>query len=117
MPSANEPEFQDEEWDEEFDELSRKFRQHINDFAEDHDLSFGTLAVLTMEMSLTARMLDYVTSVDKPSNAGLKLELDRYHREVEESVRMAKKGADEFLASTKEALAEARSTRDSDTPE
>jgi hypothetical protein len=59
-------------------------------------------------------MFDYVMSTEKPSGSGLKLDLDRYRRDVDESVRAAKKGADDFVAKAKEAIAEAEAD---DTPQ
>ena len=49
-------------------------------------------------------MTDYAISVEKPSTSGLKLELDRMHRDVDDLVRQCKLGADEFIARVKDEL-------------
>jgi hypothetical protein len=47
--------------------------------------------------------------VEKPSASGLKLELDRVRREIDDYVRSSKKSAEEFVAASKKALAETES--------
>jgi len=117
MARLDELDVDDEEVGQQFEELFDAFGEHVDKFADENELPFGIVSLLTMEMSVSARMIDYVTSVEKPSSSGLKLELDRYRREVDDAVRSAKKGADEFLASTKEMVAAARAQEDSDKPE
>jgi hypothetical protein len=46
--------------------------------------------------------------------AGLKLELDRFRGEVDEMVRGAKKGAEEFIGETKRLRAEAEGNGEAD---
>jgi hypothetical protein len=105
----------DEELDEAFDAVRKAFHDHLEEFRQEHaDMPYGILSALCAEMSVTARMLDYIDSVDKPSTAGLKLELDRLLRGFESTVRLAKKGADEFVSTSKQPLAEAEKERDSD---
>ena len=88
----------DEEIDERFDALVTALERAIEDFMDEHGASPGVLSPLLLRMTLTLRMSDYATSVEKPSGAGLKLELDRFRREVDEVVRDSKKAADEFVA-------------------
>jgi hypothetical protein len=87
--------------------LNTAFQDHVDAFRHERDLSFGMVSLLALRTSLTARMMDYVTWVEKPSSSGLKRELDRFFRDVEGGVRAAKKGADEFIAAFKQAELEA----------
>lgn len=48
----------------------------------------AVLSDLLFRPSLTMRMTGYVVSVAKPSGAGLKLDLDRFRRDVEERRRL-----------------------------
>src|SRR5437764_13087913 len=90
----------------EYDELRESLGTVVSDFCEKHELSQGALSLLLIELGITARMADYVLSVEKPSGSGLKLELDRFNREVNDLVRSSRKIADDFVASAKPALAE-----------
>jgi hypothetical protein len=53
-------------------------------------------------------MMNYAASVTKPSGGGLKLDLDRFRRDIEDLVRESKKNADRFIAETSEVIAAAR---------
>jgi hypothetical protein len=92
---------------EEFDRLSDLLFVHISDFVKEQEVGDELLALLMLHLAVTTRMMAYVVSVDKPSSFGLKLDLDRFRRDVDELVRKSKKGADEFIAQAKEALAQA----------
>ena len=54
------------------------------------------------------RMMNYVESVAKPSGGGLKLDLDRFHRDIEDLVRELKKNADRFVTESRQAIAAAK---------
>jgi uncharacterized protein YPO0396 len=98
----------DEELDDALDEVRSAFHELVEEFREEQaDMPYAILSVLCAEMSVTARMLGYIDEVDKPSAAGLKLELDRLLRGFESTVRQAKKGAEEYIARAKQAIAEA----------
>ena len=56
-------------------------------------------------------MTGYGLAVESPSAAGLKLDLDRLQKEVSELVRNAKKGAEEYIAQVKEAIAQAEAEK------
>ena len=47
------------------------------------------------------RMAAYGGGVEQPSVAGLKLDLDRFRRELDEGVRAAKKDAEAFIEEAK----------------
>jgi uncharacterized protein YPO0396 len=98
----------DEALDDALDEVRSAFHELVEEFREEQaDMPYAILSVLCAEMSVTARMLGYIDEVDKPSAAGLKLELDRLLRGFESTVRQAKKGAEEYIARAKQAIAEA----------
>ena len=89
----------------EFDRLSELLIQRVSEFAEEEDVPDAVLSELLFRLSLTMRMTGYVLSVAKPSGAGLKLDLDRFRREIEELMRTTKKDADPFVARAKLELA------------
>ena len=98
----------DEELDDALDEVRSAFHELVEEFREEQaDMPYAILSVLCAEMSVTARMLGYLDEVDKPSAAGLKLDLDRLLRGFESTVRQAKKGAEVYIATAKQAIAEA----------
>jgi hypothetical protein len=96
---------QDEE--NELEELFVAFNEHVHEFAQEHDLNDAVVSMLALRLSLATRMFDYMMSTENPSGSGLKLELDRFRRDVEDSVRAMRKGADEYVAQAKQAIAEA----------
>ena len=67
-------------------------------------------------MSVESHSIDFeridICDVEKPSGSGLKLDLDRFRREVDDALRHAKKGADEFIENIKPVLAAARAGDD-----
>src|ERR1700704_5323383 len=100
----DDPDFEGED---DFDRMLNMLHAHISEFAEEHDLPVGALSPLLLDLGVTSRMMDYVLSVEKPSGSGLKLELDRMRRDIDDLVRDCKRNADEFIAHSKEALEEA----------
>jgi hypothetical protein len=108
-PDASEQEIADE-----MEALFMAFHEHVQEFAQERELNDGMVSLLTLRLSLSARMFDYVMSTEQPSGSGLKLELERYRRDVDDAVRAARKGADDFVAKAREAIAEAEAD---DTPE
>ena len=104
----------DQETVEEFDRLLAAFQDHVDNFVQERELSFGVVSLLAAQMSLTMRMFDYVASAEKPSVTGLQGELDRFHGELGQAVQGAKQGAADFLEAASEALAEAEAQFDAD---
>ncbi len=94
--------------DDEYDRMRDMLDAHISEFAEEHDLPVGALSPLLLDLAVLTRMADYAMSVEKPSGSGLKLDLDRMHREVDHFVRDCKRHADEFVANSKDALQAAK---------
>jgi hypothetical protein len=98
----------DDELDQAFDEVRKAFQEHVEEFrVETADMPYDVLSMLCAEMSVTTRMLHYIDSAEKPSAAGLKLELDRLLRGFESTVRLGKKRAGEFVTMAKQEIAEA----------
>ena len=50
-------------------------------------------------------MVAYAATAAKPSGGGLKLDLDRFRRDIENLIRETKKDADGFIATAKESIA------------
>jgi len=85
-------------FEEAYDEHREALFDMISDYAEENELEDGLLLGLLLDLAVTTRMVVYAHGVDKPSSGGLKLELDRFLKEVSEHVREVKKGSDEFIA-------------------
>lgn len=83
-------------------------------YADEHDLSDSFLAHLVSDVGLSLRMVAYAAETEKPSAGGLKLDLDRFAKELGESVRDAKKDAAEFIAEAKLAREEQTDGDDAD---
>ena len=92
----------------EFERIRELLHARISEFADEHDVPDGMLSALLLDLAVTARMMDYTLSVEKPSASGLKLELDRMQREIADFVRDCKRHADEFIEHSKDAIAQAR---------
>jgi hypothetical protein len=91
----------------ELNELSELLLNRIVDFAEEENIAQEMLSPMLMRLSVTLRMMDYMTSVAKPSGSGLKCDLERFQREVDDTIRDMKKDADRIVAESKQAMTEA----------
>ena len=94
--------------DEEFDAFAEEYDAHrealfdiVSGYAEENELDDAMLTGLLLDLAVSMRMVIYAHSMEKPSASGLKLELDRFLKDVGEHVREVKKGADEFIADIK----------------
>ena len=115
MPDDNDLSDEDgQEARDEFDRLSQLLSQHLVEFAEDQDVSDEMLAVLLVRIAITSRMVGYVASTAKPSAGGLKLDLDRFRRDIEDLIRVTKKDAEGVVARAKASLAAAELDEDED---
>ncbi len=79
----------------------------VSDYMDDLELSEGLMAHVLLNVGLNMRMVAYVMETDKPSTNGLKIDLDRLRGEFEMLVRESKKGAEDFIATAKAAIAAA----------
>jgi hypothetical protein len=112
----------DDDFDEaESDAIIDEFERHsiavfefVQEYIDEHDLLDEMMSVILLGISLRLRMVGYALETEKPSASGLKLDLDRFRREVDESVRAAKKDAEHFIDEVKTARAEAESESDED---
>jgi hypothetical protein len=98
----------------EFDRLTQLLSQHLLKFAEDEGISDEMLSPLLLRIAMTSRMVGYIASTAKPSAGGLKLDLDRFRRDVEDVIRETKKDAEGFIARAKEEIAAAELDEDED---
>jgi hypothetical protein len=96
----------------EFDRLTELLFQHVLEFAEQEGVGDEVLSPLLLRLSLTSRMVAYAASAAKPSGAGLKLDLDRFRRDIENLIRETKKDADGFIARARESIAAAELDED-----
>jgi hypothetical protein len=95
-----------------FERHGRAIHELVADYLEEHDIPDSAGSVLLLNGAISMRMIGYATDVEKPSGSGLKLELDRFRREIDDAIRHAKKGADEFIENIKPVLAAARAGDD-----
>jgi hypothetical protein len=101
---------------EEFDQLRERLFQHVSEFADEESIPDEVLPLLLLQLSVSTRIMAYVTAVAKPSGGGLKLDLDRFRRDVDNLVRESKKDADQTVANMMEAMAKAAELDDDDEP-
>ena len=92
---------------EELDRHGMALHKLVQDYMDAHDLSDEMTSLLLLNISVRMRMVAYALETEKPSASGLKLDLDRFRREIDECVRAAKKDADAFIAQAKVARAAA----------
>jgi len=95
-----------------FDRLTELLFQHVLEFSEEEGVGDELLSPLLLRLSLTSRMVAYAGSAAKPSGAGLKLDLDRFRRDIDDLIRAAKKDADGFIARARESIAAAEQDED-----
>jgi hypothetical protein len=103
MARPDEPGIGDEpDGDEEFAALERALFVRLESFMDEQDIDDLYLADLLLDAALHLRMSAYAADVEKPSVAGLKLDLDRLRLDVEQMIRGAKKDAESFIAEVKD---------------
>ena len=96
----------DEAYEEAYDTHRAALYERLMAYADEHDLGDAFLADLVSDLGLSLRMVAYAAETEKPSIGGLRLDLDRYVRELGGSVREAKKHAADFIAEAKAAREE-----------
>ena len=101
----------------EFDRLTQILNGRVLEFAEEEEVDDEMLWPLLLRLALTSRMVAYAANAAKPSGTGLKLDLDRFRRDIEDLIRAAKKDADLFIAQAKEAMVAAEQDEDEDKDE
>ena len=100
------------EKDPEFDQFAEEYEGHraalfelISEYMDKPDLEEGYVAQLLLDLTLNMRMAAYAMGVESPSVGGLRLDLDRWQREVVGFVREAKKEAETYIQTLKDATA------------
>jgi hypothetical protein len=86
---------------EEVERNQKELYERISEFMDEADIGEAYTSQLLIEAAIRMRMTAYGMDVEKPSISGLKLDLDRLSREVEDYVRDAKKGAEAFIEQVK----------------
>ncbi len=87
----------------EFDHHRKALFELLEEFMDEEDIEDDYMGQLLLDALVRLRMAAYGINVEKPSVAGLKLDLDRLQKEVVEVLRVAKKDAENFIATIKEA--------------
>ena len=92
---------------EEFERHRDALLDRIYAYIEEENLEEGYVAQLLADIMIRMRMTAYGLGVESPSVAGLKLDLDRLNKELGESLREAKKDAEDYIEQVKEVRAAA----------
>lgn len=95
----------DDEAAADLESLQAELSDVLYDFAERNELAAADLAYLLLHEAVSHRALAYVLETEKPSEGGLKLDLDRFGRDFGEILRETKKEAREMLRTLVENLA------------
>jgi hypothetical protein len=101
-----------EQFVEDFERHRDAILDRIYEYMEDEDLDEGYVAQLLADTMIRMRMTAYGLGVESPSVAGLKLDLDRLSKELGESLREAKKDAEDYIEQVKEVRAAAAAALD-----
>jgi hypothetical protein len=96
-----------EEFADEFERRRGVLYERICDFMEEEETDESYLVPLLIDAAVRLRMTAYGLDVESPSVAGLKLDLDRLRGEVNDFLRDAKKGAEEYIRHVKDIHAQA----------
>src|SRR5215470_7059698 len=86
-----------DEAEDELDQHGLALHQLIQDYMDEHDLPDEVGALLLLNISVRMRMVGYALETEQPSASGLKMDLDRFNKEIGDCVRAAKKSAEEFI--------------------
>jgi hypothetical protein len=103
-----------ERLDDEFAEYQHALFDRIESFMDEEEHDDGYMADLLIDAAIRLRMSSYGVEVDKPSVAGLKLDLDRMRTEIEQAIREVKKDAEEYIANIKAIRAEEDAEEDTE---
>jgi hypothetical protein len=95
------------EFADELEQHTKAIYQLVADYMDDLEIPEAVIAEVLLHMAVNMRMVAYAMEAEKPSVAGLKLDLDRMRGGLDQLVRESKKGAEAFIASAKAALSDA----------
>jgi hypothetical protein len=96
---SDDPEFK--QFADEFERHREALYQLVSDYMDEEGVSETFAAQLLLDATVHMRMAAYGTGVEHPSVGGLKLDLDRLRQEVDQFVREAKKGAEDYIREVK----------------
>jgi hypothetical protein len=91
----------------EFEQHTKAIYQLVADYMDDLEIPEALIAEVLLHMAVNMRMVAYAIEAEKPSVAGLKIDLDRLRNDMDQLVRESKKGAEPFIASARTAIADA----------
>ena len=94
------------EFADEFEQHTKAIYQLVADYMDDLEIPEALIAEVLLHMAVNMRMVAYAMEAEKPSVAGLKLDLDRLRGSMDQLVRESKKCAEAFIASAKAAIAD-----------
>jgi len=106
---ASENDFLNNDSERALDEIERHRRaiyERVSDYLDENELSEAVAAAILLDMAVRMRMTAYGISVANPSIAGVKMEMDRFRRDVDTLIALAKRNAEDFIRTIKTARAE-----------
>jgi hypothetical protein len=83
-------------------EHAKALYELVCEYMDDSELDELAMTQLLTDVALRMRMVGYGMEAEKPTAAGLKLDLDRYRRELDELIGDCKKGAEDFIEKVQE---------------
>src|ERR1700730_3675804 len=98
-----------EAFEEEMERHSFALDELVADYMDEHDISTGAASFLLLALAGKMRMTAYGLGTEHRPVSGPTRDLDRYRREMEDLVREARKGAEEFIQQIKKEIAELES--------
>ncbi len=104
MAEHEEPE--DFDFDEEQEAHAEEIKNIVLDYVEENEVPEETAIFTLVQLAVSMQMATYMGSVEKPSVTGLKMELERFGKEIDDMLRDAKNGAEEFVEDYKAAMEE-----------
>jgi hypothetical protein len=91
----------------EVEQHSKAIYEMVSEYMDDLEVPEAIMSHVLLSLAVNMRMVAYAIDTEKPSSAGLRLDLDRMRGEVEQLLRESKKGADAYIKSARAAIAEA----------
>jgi hypothetical protein len=91
----------------EWERHQREIHDLVEDYREENDIGDAAVSMMLMTVGLNMRMTAYALDVDKPSASGLKLDLDRFKRDIDSLFREARKNAEAFIETAKTLIEDA----------
>ncbi len=96
--------------EEAIEQHSRAIFELVGNYLDEEGLHEGLAAHLLFSLAVNMRLSAYCLGVEKPSVGGLKLDLDRFRGEIDQTLRSVKKDAQDYIDRIMPALDEYRTT-------